>query len=567
MQRDYQWEYQECQALIEDLDRAFLLSKSGSAFAAHAPVDQTVTSVGMRSTDEADAGEDDIAAANLEAFEPATDIPPGTTKAYFLGTIALGPSDQDRRVSIYDGLQRLTTLTILIAVIRDMPGHKAESDLLHKTVFDNQAPRLRLLARDGMLYKTVQLRGATIKAHEDQAISDTAERIRGAVVLYREATELWSVERRRAFLRFLLDSVYLVVINVEDATLAFQLFYTTNTRGKRLESADILKAQIHDLVATERGGEVADQLASQWTHLQRRFGDGLEDYLRAMDFYYRRTRQRENVWVQELFETLRTKKHATRFVGWLATAERHWAAIQNAKSAAPPLSATNAALRRLWMFDGDYWEGVALGVLMSARKHKAELLFRLEQACLLMALIGEQARDRPQILANALSSLGGNDAWTPYPLTTQRLERAQLKLSRALDERFARNAVRWLEAMRQGAKADQSLKASTLEHVLPQKGVQETSQWRVDFPDVTKHYDLAWQIGNLTLLSDQGNKAAGNKDFLLKQPIYRAEPIRYSLLADVIDTSNWTPRTLEARTTRLASEMLDLLTRSKAPAP
>src|SRR4051794_7546196 len=47
---------------------------------------------------------------------------------YFLGTIVLTPSKEDRRTVVIDGQQRLATTSILLAVIRDLWGDRGEDE-------------------------------------------------------------------------------------------------------------------------------------------------------------------------------------------------------------------------------------------------------------------------------------------------------------------------------------------------------------------------------------------------------------------------------------------------------
>lgn len=568
VQRDYQWGTSECQALIDDLDKAFLLTERGRKFAAGEPVgEQTIVADTEDMSNEAPS--DDEGVSELQDFETAEDVAPPTSKFYYLGAVALGPKDEDQRLTVYDGVQRLTTLTILLAVLRDVCTDKGEADQLHRLIFDGQKPRLRLIVRDGMLFDQVQRRGATLELKPDAHATETGERVRDAVSLFNSTIADWTPERKRAFARYITEDVQVVAIIVADTTLAFQLFYTTNTRGKRLESADILKAQILDLVARERGGEVADGMASQWTALQKKLGGDLEPYLRAMDFYYRRSRQRENTWVHELFTALSTKRHATRFVGWLLAGANAWVMIQDAPKAAHPTTPIRASLARLHLIDGNYWEGVALAILMGKHTRKADLLFRLEQACLSMAIINEQARDRPKILAAAMAALTKTPEakWHPYPLADARLARLEIKLRRSLDSQFARELVLWLEAIRWGTNIPGALAKSTLEHVLPQKGIQEGSRWRIDFPNPATVHSYAWQIGNLAMAPEEINSKAGHRDFAEKIPIYRKVAGEFKLLDDVMAEGAWTPEVLERRTAALADEALKLLTRKTLAAP
>ncbi|NEI54066.1 DUF262 domain-containing protein [Rhizobium leguminosarum] len=103
----------------------------------------------------------------LEALEQATDEP------YFLGSIVLIKPTGELVGQVLDGQQRLTTLTILGAVLRDLATAAQEKSALDSIVyiepnaFLNQQEAIRLKAHedDRVFFKeSVQRPGATAKA-------------------------------------------------------------------------------------------------------------------------------------------------------------------------------------------------------------------------------------------------------------------------------------------------------------------------------------------------------------------------------------------------------------------
>src|SRR5262249_17380397 len=106
VQRDYQWEEQQCQDLFSDLERVFAASET------------------RRDETDADAAEDADGAPDLVDVEAP---PPTSQRDYMLNTMVMRPSE-DGVYEVFDGLQRLTSLTALACVLRDL---SADADLIN----------------------------------------------------------------------------------------------------------------------------------------------------------------------------------------------------------------------------------------------------------------------------------------------------------------------------------------------------------------------------------------------------------------------------------------------------
>jgi uncharacterized protein with ParB-like and HNH nuclease domain len=57
----------------------------------------------------------------------ARDLQPGQADPYFFGSVVLIKEPQKREADVVDGQQRLTTLTILLCVLRDLSSAIADA--------------------------------------------------------------------------------------------------------------------------------------------------------------------------------------------------------------------------------------------------------------------------------------------------------------------------------------------------------------------------------------------------------------------------------------------------------
>lgn len=132
---------------------------------------------------------DDLLSA-CTAIEPLVQLPP-----YFLGSIVLvRRDDDDRHVDVIDGRQRLTTLAILLAVLRDTePRGQLKADL-HEMLFDDRSeirdiepgPRLRTKGLDSDFISTwLNSSGATLVELAEDEMPEKAARLYAVMQLFR----------------------------------------------------------------------------------------------------------------------------------------------------------------------------------------------------------------------------------------------------------------------------------------------------------------------------------------------------------------------------------------------
>src|SRR5262249_11840734 len=144
VQRDFQWEERQCQELFSDLERVFAGEDARG--------------------DESDAAADENADATIDIVPDRDTAPASTQRDYFLGAMVLRPAPEGRH-EVFDGLQRLTSLTILISVLRDLAGAGAQSDALNAMIAEAGGEfRLTLPGKDTTLREEVQKRGEAAKA-------------------------------------------------------------------------------------------------------------------------------------------------------------------------------------------------------------------------------------------------------------------------------------------------------------------------------------------------------------------------------------------------------------------
>jgi uncharacterized protein with ParB-like and HNH nuclease domain len=184
---------------------------------------------------------------------------------YFLGSTVLQKNEPTVarpyiEFDVLDGQQRMTTLLMLLAVLRDRTDDEdvksAVIPLIHmkgnKTL--KTPSRFRLMAENReevrkFMMVHVETESGTMLQQELQGQRDDKRQDTSVRNMARAVLEIQSYFDRRKdvdlgeFSTFLLTQVLLIYVSTENLDDAFRLFTILNNRGLPLRNSDILKAQ------------------------------------------------------------------------------------------------------------------------------------------------------------------------------------------------------------------------------------------------------------------------------------------------------------------------------------
>lgn len=223
------------------------------------------------------AWEEEQARELLDDLLDAMDNRDASGGLYFLGSIVLVKLPAEAQARVIDGQQRLTTLTILLSVLRDLTTdleHKIErrSYVYQRASADKGLKdRYRLLLRERdrpFFLKYVQSPGATDNLPDVTKLEGSQQRIAENAKTLRTQLEGLPEERRNALIAFLIQHSYLVVVAVPTAEAARKIFTVLNARGLDLTPTDILKADLLE----RAGSSIEASLANRWEEVEQALG-------------------------------------------------------------------------------------------------------------------------------------------------------------------------------------------------------------------------------------------------------------------------------------------------------
>lgn len=501
---------------------------------------------------------DDIEAALDEAQRSKEPI------TYFLGSIVLIKQPGSPDAQIIDGQQRLTTLTILLSVIRDLSEDKTAWKR-HAYICEEGDPdkgtrdrfRLSQRKRDADFFRqTIQEFGSTGDLAADANLIDSRLRMVENARHFRERLLAKTSEQRDALIAFLLQRCYLVVIAVATVEMAHRVFTVLNARGLDLAPTDILKADLLD-----RTSPTQEQIfADRWEALEELLGrDKFVDLFQHIRMIYQRDKPRERLEVgfKKFVEDFKTpEKFMSEVLGKFgdvflrlqsdADMERHYG-LQAAHLL--------AHLRRL---DNSDWLPPAILHLArnGADQTKVALFLRkLERLAYYMFVLRANVNDRiaryAKIVAEVDTGWDADDAGSAVELIPDEKARFMNALDGNIYEitRVRLPLMLRLDAAMSSGGATYQHGIVTVEHVLPQNP-DPMGTWVKNFPEADKRREWTHRLGNLLLLTRQKNSQASNWDFDRKKREYfstRAGVSPFVITTKVLEQSEWTPSVLEAR--------------------
>jgi uncharacterized protein with ParB-like and HNH nuclease domain len=201
---------------------------------------------------------------------------------YFIGAVVL--YKQGDAWGIVDGQQRITTMVMLLAAVRDAyDDHKLPAQaagiqaILEKTDIDNK--KRFVLATESsfpFLQDKILSRGNT-KLKQDlgtedaslqQMFEDLRQHIDDALISWPPVGKSKASDRQEAALKLIRDRVLglkLITVELDNEDDAYLIFETLNTRGKDLQVSHLLKNHLSRLLKPTNKG--LDPLKLRWSEL------------------------------------------------------------------------------------------------------------------------------------------------------------------------------------------------------------------------------------------------------------------------------------------------------------
>jgi hypothetical protein len=487
---------------------------------------------------------------------------------YFLGSIVLAKGNGPDIV--LDGQQRLTTISLLLAVLKEKlmlfgssGAHDIQKYLQAGKLGEPKSPKIRLQPEDAEAYATLinEPSKSTSPEIKKTLLAHAVRKITERVNEYLK----WAQERGTSepdavenMAKRVLYGVEFVGITAPSEAEAFKLFETLNDRGLPLNAADLFKNKLF----AQCGERYLEEARQIWGDVTEIVGEAeVISFLRSywIAFY-------DSVRKDRLYNAVRDELNKLRPVEALEFAESLKSAAQIYQHIANPDpktcpwgSETGERLYRLLIFRARTARPVILACAKSETSFVPELVAACEVATVRYSMVAEL---NPNQLERAYNKLCQSLRKSPGDFKTEVY--SVLKPLIPSDEEFENKFafveisghtppwreiyVRLNQLISTGETAILGPSRVHLEHILPLNPSREALIEAQLTSEEAK--DLVNSIGNITLLSGRKNQAISNKPFSFKQPVFASSEI--ALNRSISMQSRWGRKEIEDRALELA---------------
>lgn len=511
-------------------------------------------------TEQAEELLDDLITSLGDGKEPIDEVNP-----YFLGSIVLIKEKEDKSdAQVVDGQQRLTTLTILLSVLRTLVEPKftsaltkllEESDPFNYT--SNQY-RLTLGKRDADFFKQYIQDESGISKLKDlnsATLSDSRKNIKENALSFLNKLSTFSNDERFRLAQFVTKRCFLVVVSTLDLDSAYQIFTVLNDRGLDLSLSDILKAEVIGKVAELK----KEAYAKKWDDIQEDLGRERFQYLFThIRMIYRKSKPKESI-LKEFRLYIKPTNNSEKFIDEILFpyANSYFDISKLSYRHHQCAEKINKLFGWLNQLDNSDWIPPAILYLSQQYNNPDELLrffTALERLAAGLMIQRANINERIERYAKLLlaieseANLYADDS--PLQLTTE--ERINiiklLNYDVYLIQKIRLFVLLRLDTALSDGEASYEFPTISVEHVLPQNPASN-SVWVSKFTDRERE-KYVHRLGNLVLLSRRKNSEAQNYDFKKKKDKYFTSQIgisAFALTTQVLLEDEWTPAVIDRR--------------------
>ena len=443
-------------------------------------------------------------------------------ESYFLGAIIL-TSPGDGYFEVVDGQQRLTTLTILLCVIRDL-YLKKDNALINsiKSLVDGKY-RLRLITQSHYQNQFEKEILDKVKFHEKLS-KEKREKdpfINATLIFQEKLRAVENVKKIKKFLDYLMNRVIMITITCSNQAFAIKLFQVLNTRGLDLTNTDIIKSHLFGNCEKEK----LPQLKSSWTEIEI-IADDVEDDTDRLITYYGLSlleRNPRSILSAELINNKYFKTNDSNAIVFdMLNFSKAYKQLYNSES---------KLMFSFWYLPNEiYWKSILVSARYKDYKDYDKLAVLLRKFYWTYWIAGYTISKIKQSSFNILSWVKSNKSF-PFIENAILKKMANDKVVDYAKYNLDGDAYseRWLKPLLvliEYSKTDDAKliwieidKTLQIEHILPERWYKNPD-WKKNWTDEQAEFWLH-KLGNLTLISGKKNAVASNDSFKKKQVAYK----------------------------------------------
>lgn len=476
---------------------------------------------------------------------------------YFLGSLVLQDRDNPDflEFDVLDGQQRLTTLFLITAVIRDLTTDKKRKNTCQESIFqeknddDNIPERLRIVfdIREEVkefIDEFVKEGDATLS----EKIQSIAKDKKKNLSLYNMANAILYIrdyfnehQNIDDFFPFLRNKVILICVSTKSLDDAFKLFTVLNNRGVKLRGADILKSDNLSLIDDAKEN---DKYAKNWEEMEDYFGEYFDEFLSHIQSIITKEKARLNL-LEEFNKNIFKKNKLNKgkdFFDFVKKYKNHYEYLfddnQDIQLKSIIKLMQSGFVSDLWIAPLlKYYDKFGKDNLFDFAK-KLNNKFASDWIANLTPT--SRIYNMNDIIVQIEKSENSNELLNHDCLKIDNKSILDFINSDIYGKRQARYILLLANYLFLDEKTEFSIPDTiiSVEHILPQNP-SDNSQWKQDFDGEARE---KWtnKIGNLIIITRKKNLVQSNKDFVKKKEKYFKGNVELGRSAYVMSKQSWT---------------------------
>ena len=466
---------------------------------------------------------------------------------YFLGSIVFQSDEESIGVDLLDGQQRLTTLFLITAVIRDLTTDQQLKNSCQEIIFQKGnkykgiPERIRIIfdirdtvkdfveknIKDNNKLNNIEILKNELKKTKDLSVKNMINAI-FEIQDYFSREDTISVED---FFIYLNNKVLMIYVSSSSLEDAFKLFTVMNDRGVKLRNSDILKAMnLKEVLESER-----EKYAKEWEEIENYFEEDFDVFLSHLRTILVKEKARKNLldeFEENIYFSKGTKKGTSPLLTkgkdtfeFIKTYQKNYDYLFNYDHSNNGqnyrfdnlISIMKSAL------PADLWIAPLLRFYDKFQDKKLlEFLEKLDNKFSHDWIIGLTPTSRIENINNIIKKideLDDIDILLKDNIFDIKCDEFINNINGVIyGKRFTKYILYKLDYLYGGTDKINVPNTITVEHILPQKP-KDNSQWKIDFTDKERE-EWTHKIGNLVLISRRKNSSQGRLDFKNKKEKY-----------------------------------------------
>jgi len=480
---------------------------------------------------------------------------------YFLGSFVFQSKTATPEIGqefnendLLDGQQRMTTLLMLFAVIRDLAKESKAKETCQECIYQEENKYKHIPARTRLFFAIreetqsfienyIQMKSGTDKIDDENELAQLGRKdnvsirnmANGIFVMRKFFYDNQDIRPER-LLDFLLNNVLMIYVSTEDLEDAFRLFTVLNDRGIPLRNSDILKSM--NLGALNASPEKI-KYAKMWEDAEGELGDDFDRFLNHVRTILVKDKPRLNL-LQEFEDKIYNPKEKEKSTGQAKPVllhkgretfeflERYLNHYRNLiddqsyeligsfefenlmKVMQTGLPATDWMPPLLRYFDKFQYKSIMDFLKLLDNKFSADWIVQFSPTDRI------EAMNRIIKVIDSATSIRDVFDSDCFDIDGESLIRAVE--GPIYGRRFARYLLLKLDYLYKNHAQRMNLETLSVEHILPQNP-SEASNWAKDF-NLQERADLTDKIGNLVLITRHKNSNLGRLDYQEKKKRY-----------------------------------------------